>query len=197
MNAGLCYRHASDRAALRRRGDRRRAFSMIETVLSIVLVGGLFIAALTTAGSTAAARRFQTNRNEGLLLAQDLMAEILQQAYEEPSGSVSILGIDLTNLLGLDSGELLSNGNRSNYDDVDDYNGWSGAPQTKQGTPIAWASAYSISVTVVPVQLSKPKLTSTIETGLKRIIVVVTRNNKEVARLSAYRSKNWGGRVDN
>jgi hypothetical protein len=42
---------------------------MIETVLSIVLVGGLFIAALSTAGASAAARRSQTNRNEGLLLA--------------------------------------------------------------------------------------------------------------------------------
>jgi type II secretory pathway pseudopilin PulG len=175
---------------------RRPAFSMIETVLSIILVGGLFIASLSTAGAAAAARRTQTNRNEGLLLAQDMMAEVLQQGYEEPN-TVTVLGINVTSLLGLDAGELLGGSSRANYDDVDDYNGWSGAPQTKQGTSIAWAGAYAISVEVVPVELDKPRKSTTLETGVKRVTVVVKRGSKEVARLVAYRSKNWGGRVDN
>jgi type II secretory pathway pseudopilin PulG len=180
-----------------RRPLRRSGFSLIETVLSVLLVGGLFVAAINTAGAAAAARRNTTNRAEGLLLAQDMLAEIVQQAYEEPSGSVVVLGIDVTSLLGLDSGELGANSSRAAFDDVDDYNGWSGTPQTKQGTAIAWASAYTVSVEVVPVELNKPRKTSTLETGVKRVIVTVKRGGREVARLTAYRSKNWGGRVDN
>jgi type II secretory pathway pseudopilin PulG len=176
---------------------RRRAFSMIETVMSVVMVGGVFLAALNTAGAAAASRREQVFRAEGLLVAQDLMAEILQQAYDEPGGSVVLLGIDLTNLLGLDAGELLGNGNRTNYDDVDDYNGWSGAPQTKAGVAIAWASRYSVSVSVKPVQLDKVWKTSLLETGVKRVVVTVSRGGKAVAKLTAYRSRSWGGRVEN
>lgn len=172
-------------------------FSLIETVLSVVLVGGLFVAALNTAGAAAAARRAAANRAEGMLLAQDMMAEIVQQAYEEPSGSISLLGIDLTNLLGLDSGELFANGSRANFDDVDDYDGWNGTPQTKSGTAIAWAAKYKVSVQVGPVQLNNPRTASSLETGIKRVVVIVKRSDREVARLTAYRSKSWGGRVEN
>jgi type II secretory pathway pseudopilin PulG len=169
---------------------------MVETVLSIVLVGGLFVAAIDTAGAAAAARRSTTNRAEGLLLAQDMLAEIVQQSYEEP-GTTTVLGINVTNLLGVDSGEQGANRSRAAYDDVDDYNGWSGAPQTKQGAAIAWASAYTVSVGVVSVELDKPRNASVLETGVKRVIVTVSRGGREVAHLTAYRSKNWGGRVEN
>jgi hypothetical protein len=170
---------------------------MVETVLSVMLVGGLFLAALNTAGAAAATRRDAVSRAEGMLLAQDLMAEIVQQHYEEPSAGVTLLGISLTGLLGIDVGESAGDSTRNAFDDVDDYDAWSAAPQTKQGAPIAWAGRYRVAVRVVAVELDQLERTSGVETGVKRIIVTVTRGGRVVAELTAYRSKSWGGRVDN
>jgi hypothetical protein len=171
----------------RKSNHRRTAFSMIETVLSVVLVGGLFIAALNTAGAAAASRREALFRAQGLLLAQDLMAEILPMPYQEPGAT----------LLGIDLGESIGDGGtRDGFDDVDDYRGWTGTPQDKQGNSAAWGSRYTVAVDVVWVEADKPDRTSLIESGVKRVLVTVTRGGRAVATLTAYRSKSWGGRVD-
>ena len=53
--------------------------TLAEIVLSILLVGGLLVAALNTVGSTVMTRQITSKRSRGHLLAQDLMSEILQK----------------------------------------------------------------------------------------------------------------------
>ena len=50
---------------------------MVETLLCVVLVGGLVVVALDTAGSAVAGQNVTQERGRGALLAQAMMAEIL------------------------------------------------------------------------------------------------------------------------
>ena len=157
-----------------------RAFSMAETVISVVIVAGLFVAALNTAGSAAAARRSMTERADGILLAEEMMTEILQLPYKEPG----------TTVLGLEAGES-SSSTRAWFDDIDDYDGWDRPPQDKAGSPVAWAGRYQVRVGVrfaAPANLNE---TQSSDGGVKRIRVEVTRGGHPVAILTAYRTQTW------
>lgn len=155
-----------------------RAFSLAETVMSVVIVGGLVVASLHTVGSATLAQRQMGNSGRGQLLAHDLMTEILQQDYEEP--------ID-TPVLGRESGE--SGGSRPDYDDVDDYDNWSASPpQYKDGTDMPDLDGWSRSVVVNWVSPSDAKTVVGTETGLKRIEITVKCKGETTAIMSALRA---------
>jgi len=59
-------------------------FTLIESVISIAIAGGLLVVALNAAGSAKFGQYKTGQRQRGLMLAQDLMAEVLAQAYAEP-----------------------------------------------------------------------------------------------------------------
>jgi MSHA pilin protein MshD len=149
--------------------------SLIETVLSLLIVGGAFVASLNTIASARASQAIAAQQRLGLVLAEDLMAEILSHPYKE----------DTT--LGIELGE--NTGDRSNYDDIDDYNGWTSAPPTDlDGIEIEGAAHYARSVSVQRVQLLNPTVNSLTDQGMLRIVVTVTYGDKEVAKLTSYRS---------
>ena len=161
---GLCSRHP--------------AFSLAETAISILLVGGLVVAALNTVGASVAGREFTRNRGRGDLLAHHLMSEILRQSYEEP--------VD-TPTMGRESGE--SGGSRSSYDDVDDYDGWvSSPPEEKNGTALADLTGWERSVTVEFVDPNMLTTVSATETGVKRITVTVRHHGVDKASLTSIKT---------
>jgi hypothetical protein len=143
----------------------------------------MLVAALTALGAAAKHSQRISDRARGVLLAQDLMSEILAQAYEDPT-----LG---TGSFGLGADET-GDGSRELWDDVDDYNGWSaGPPEDKHGAVLPDLDGWERSATVAWV--SPSDLTSTLNEnqGLKRITVSITHNGVEVASLSAIRSWAW------
>ncbi len=148
----------------RRHAERRNslgAFTLAETVVSTVLVGVTLVAALNTVGATA--RGYSTARDlqMGRLLAQQLMAEILEGCYEDPDGSP---------VFGQEAGE--STPGRTGYDDVDDYHGWSACPlQRRDGTVVPGAADWTRQATVEWVNPSDPSVVVASESGLKRITV--------------------------
>lgn len=151
--------------------------SLIETVLSMLILAGAFAASLTTIGSARTAQATVAEKRMGLILAEDLMAEILSQPYKEEG--VSRLGIDL--------GERPND--RSTFDDIDDYDAWSASPpQDSAGKPIVGADLYTRSVTVSYTALLSPTTTSDTDQGMKHIVVTVKRGDKTVAELKAFRS---------
>jgi Tfp pilus assembly protein PilV len=156
----------------------RRAFSMIEVTISTVIVAGMLVAAVTTVGAASRARQTMTGRELGVLLAQQLMSEILPQAYEEPDDMPAF---------GRESAE--SPDSRAAYDDIDDYDGWSASPpQDKTGNVLPNLDGWRRSVTV---ELTRPDdLTqkAASDQGLKRIIVTVACNEVDAATLVAVRS---------
>ena len=62
----------------------RRGLSLVEAAMSVVLISGLVVVALDTLGSAVRARQIEAGVGCGTALAQQLMTEILQAAYEEP-----------------------------------------------------------------------------------------------------------------
>ncbi len=161
-----------------RRNCSTRAFSMIEVTISVVIVGGMTVAALNTVGAAKLGSQKITSRNSGTLLAQQLMAEILTQSYAEPV-EAPVFGRESS-----ESGSL-----RTDYDDVDDYDTWSASPpQYKDGTVIPDLDGWARKVTVAWVNAADLSLTSGSETNVKRITVTVTHNGMEVASLTAVRT---------
>ena len=151
---------------------------MVETVMSVLLVGVLMVAAMNTLGASATAKFKNAKRNQAVLMAEDLMAEILRQNYEEPDDPVQF-GREL----------LESGGNRVDWDDVDDYDNWdSSPPEYKDGTAIpdldSWERKGQVKW-VNPINLAS---VSGSETGVKRMVVSVEHNGVPIFTLTAYRA---------
>lgn len=164
-----------------RRGNpsgHRAGFTLVEAVMSILIVGVMFVAALSVLANSRAGQRTIADRGTGTLLAGQLMVEILQQAYVEPNDSA---------LFGLEINE--SAGSRAAWDDVDDYDGWSASPpQDKTGVALTGLDGWERRVEVAfvdPADLATPNGTGT---GVKRIVVIVLHDGRQVARLSGLRT---------
>lgn len=161
--------------------SRPRGFSLVEATVSIVIVGIMLTAALNTVGASKMSLLGMSDRARGAMLAQDLMSEILQQAYEEPDDTVSF---------GRESGE--SGGSRAGYDDVDDYHNWSTKPpQNKDGTAIPDLDGWKRIVSVLQVDPADLPQSAFTDTGVKQITVTVKHHRATVATLIAVRTSAW------
>ena len=160
-----------------------RGFTLVEATISVFIVGVMFVAALSTVGATRLGEYKLGERCRALPLAQDLLAEILQQSYEDPNGSA---------VFGTEPGE--GTASRTDFDDVDDYHSWSASPpQNKDGTNMSDLSGWQRNVQVSwadPTDLSQ---TVGNDQGVKRIAVTVKHDDVPVISLSAFRTSAWPG----
>jgi hypothetical protein len=156
-----------------------RAFSLAETAMCVLLVGGVLVVALNTVGDATVGRQKMGDEGRGHLLAQDLMAEILQKAYEEPDETITF---------GPEVSE--GSGSRVDFDDVDDYHGRDESPpQEKDGATKAGLDGWRRTVTVELVYPDKLNTkTASTDEGIKRIAVDVTFNGVPMASLVAVRT---------
>ena len=160
-----------------------RAFTLVEATLSTIIVGVMIVAALSTVGATRLGEYKAGQSCRGLPLAQDLLAEILQQAYEDPNTPV---------LFGPEAGEATSH--RADFDDVDDYHNWSASPpQRKNGAPMNDLAGWERHVEVVWVNPDELSQTVGSDQNVKRITVTVTYNDMTVGSVSAFRTSVWPG----
>lgn len=158
---------------------RTTGLSLIESSISIVIVGVMFAAVLNLVGSSQATEYANIHRNRGLVLAQDLMEEILARPYWDLAAQAG---------MGPGAGEV----DRMTFDDVDDYKDWSESPPTnRDATAIPWAAGYEREVTVKWRRVNNLNANSATETGIKWIRVEVRYKGKTVADLQAYRTTGW------
>ena len=156
----------------------RRGFSLIEATMSMLLVAVLLVAALSTLSASTTTSRISAERATGLLLAQDLMAEIICAAYIEPEEVPSF---------GPEGAE--DDGTRSAFDDVDDYHNWDASPpERRDGTAIPDRATWRRLVAVAHVNPDNLQVTIGNDGGAKRITVVVTHSGKTVALLTGVRT---------
>ena len=149
---------------------RRRGLSLVEALMSMILVAGLVVASLDLFGANAQAGQSMNRGARAQLLAQSLMSEILGTAYVEPSG-VSVL-------FGPEIGEPdLIEGSRLEFDDVDDYNGLNESPpKRRDGTAIPGATGWRRKVEVRYVQSANLATGSVTDQSVKRVTVWVCWN---------------------
>jgi MSHA pilin protein MshD len=141
----------------------RAGLSLMEVVASTMIVGLMAVAALNALGAATRTSESIGNRAVAMGLADELMSEILQAEYGEPSGAAS---------LGPDSGEL--GGPRSVFDDVDDYDGWNESPpRYRDGTVMPDRASWRHRVEVDYVLSTDTTQTVGSDQGVKRIRVVI------------------------
>lgn len=159
----------------------RHGITLIESAISIVLVGVVLVGALQTVGSARKGQRIMADRARGQQLALDLMNEILTQDYS---------AVGESRVFGLEPGK--SDANRSQFTDVDDYNGWTESPPAdRSGNPLIGASDWTRSVTVVWADPTTWAPTPQSDTGLKLITVTAASKGAQAASVSAYRTAAW------
>ncbi|MBY0313304.1 MAG: hypothetical protein K2W85_14645 [Phycisphaerales bacterium] len=141
---------------------RHRAFTLVESALCIVIVGLMLAAGFAASGSAARGRAVIAEQRTGEMLAQQLLTEIMQQAYVDPDGKQ----------------ELETQADRSTLDDVGDYDNLSESPAealigASRITFKGWrrrASVRTVSVNLATGQMS----ISTTDVGLKVVFVAAT-----------------------
>jgi len=159
-------------------GLRRRAFSLVEAVVAAGIVGLMVVASMNLLGGAVRTRIVDNDKRTALMLAHQLMTEIQQQPYKDPTP------LNLT--FGVEPGE--SSATRADFDDVDDYNLYQEKPpHFKDGTMVTGYDAWKRNVKVTWVQPGT--LTSSlVDTGLELIEVDVTDPSNRVTIVSALRS---------
>lgn len=133
----------------------------MEATLSVAIVGILLVASTGTFGSIARARKQQIESRTAYLLAQQLMAEIMQ-CYFQQQGSNPTFG-------------PVAGQTRASWNYVDGYNGYVASPPTSQGgVALAGYAGWTESVAVSFVSPSSPGAIAGAPTTLKQITVTVT-----------------------
>jgi len=154
------------------------AFTIVEAMISTVIVGIMFVAALNTVGASQLTQHKASLVCRSQQLAESLMSEILRQSYKDPDG---------TPVFGRESNESATP--RMSWDDVDDYDGLSESPPaTKDGTALTNATGWNRTVKVEWVDAGNPAQVQTVETGVKRVIVTVAYNSVPQATLTTLKT---------
>jgi prepilin-type N-terminal cleavage/methylation domain-containing protein len=160
------------------RGLWSGGFTLIEVVISSLVVAVMLAAALTTLGAVGRDYRMVREFQLGHRLGEDLMAEIQGQAYVDPNDPAAF---------GPEAGE--STTTRVDFDDVGDYEGWSGSPPVlRDGTAVPGAAGWTRSVNVWWADVLAPGADMMADSGLKRIEVVVTSPRGATFTVKALRS---------
>lgn len=157
----------------------RRGFSLVETTVAMLIVGGVFVAAMNTVGAAARRRRSHAQLELAHALASAMLTEVRQCRFSDP---------DQTPVWGPESGE--SGTDRSAWDDLDDYDGLDETTlRRRDGTAIDVADGWSRTVTVAMADPADPDATASLDQDLRTILVVVTDPAGRTTSLSTMRSR--------
>lgn len=165
---------------------RRQGLSLVEVVMSTLLVGLVLVGAMNLLGAVVRGRTKAADLARGQRLTQQLMTEILNSAYKEDG---SELGADyILNALLV----VIGQETRSQYDDVDDFHGWDETPLfARGGSLIPNTSGWRRRVAVAWVDPVDPGIVVGSDQGVKRITVTVQRNGQTIAQLACLRSDGY------
>ena len=157
----------------------RRGLSLVEVVISTLLVGVLLVGSMNMVASAFRSWQSDADRVDGHALANELMGEILQAFYEDQE--------EATTALGCEPSEPGSS--RAAFDDVDDFDGWSSSPPAgRDGTPLTNSMGWKRTVQVEWVDPSDLGEVSAAETGVKRVTVTAEYGGVPQASLVALRT---------
>lgn len=164
---------------------RRLGVSLMEVTVASGLMGLLIVTSLQVVAGMLKSQRFNEDRARAELVVQDLLTEIAQQSYLDPTQAP---------VFGPESGEATNPASRTNFDDVDDYQNWTESPPRSR-SGLAWIgwNGWTRSVNVVHVDPNdwNNSLGNNNDQSFKSITVVVLRQGIELARGQLVRSSSW------
>lgn len=153
-----------------------RGFTLVEAAISVAVVGVLLVSSTAVFSSITRNRQTQTESRLGMLLAQQLMTEVMQTPFQQPG---------ITPPFGPQGGQTRA----TSFVAVDCYDGYSASPPVEQnGTAMPDYSGWTQQVAVAFVNPNQPDTTVSSST-LKRITVTVTAPTKKTYTLVGWRSK--------
>jgi Tfp pilus assembly protein PilV len=159
----------------------RRGVTMMEAAIGTLLVGGVLAATLHIVGPTVRVTANAADRLLAVALAEDLLDEIASRPYADPT--------DDTDSIGFDSGENFNV--RKDFDDVDDFHGYTANGEHENGDPLGLGSGWERSVVVQYVISNEPAVVSVDANGVKRATVVVRRHGVLLAERSILRTASF------
>jgi MSHA pilin protein MshD len=161
-----------------------KGFSLAEILVSVVVITVALVPLITVLGQGVKRGKDPQRITVAQMLAQDLMEEIMCKKFDEDPTNP-----DTTARLGPDSLETRpGNPTNRNYDDVDDYDGYTDGwtladplipPKEVDGTEMTEYINYFRSVVVDYVSETNLDLISTSITRFKRVTVTVSWAYKE------------------
>ncbi len=157
--------------------NSRAGLSVIEVVISTLLVGLVLVGSMRCLGGALRGQSSTSDSARALLLAQQLSAEIINEAYQDEG----------TPVFGPETGEVT--GDRSLFDDVDDYHLWTAAPpEGRDGTALPNLPGWQRDVTVEYVNPANPGTPEVSDLGVKRITVSIRLNGNLLVQQVVLRS---------
>ncbi len=144
----------------------RSGVSMIEVIVSTLLVATVLIVSLTASSNLVRNDVQNITAVDGKLLANFFIDEITSLAFEDQ---------DSVPVFGSEPDETTTS--RITLDDVDDYQGLNVSPPTdRSGLTLSEFAGWSVAITVTPAEPTADGFTSVPETtaSLRRIVVVCT-----------------------
>jgi prepilin-type N-terminal cleavage/methylation domain-containing protein len=173
----------SGRLALGRQCGQRKGLTLAEVVISLMILAVAVTAGVQALGSFSVGGMAWQDRSTAIELANALMAEIDSLPFADPAGSSTI---------GLESGE--TPGDRSTFDDIDDYDGWDACPPKDKTN--AEMSAYGGFRQQVSVAFDNSLSTATgvafAAGNFKKITVTISKDDKVLAKLVTVRAQQRG-----
>ena len=162
-----------------RSSANRHGLTLVEAAISVVILAVLITMVLNTFGSLAKARQLGLSRNIATGLANQLLSEVVQNFYVDPSGP---------SVFGPETGEAGTS--RAQFDDVDDYHNWTESPpQFKDGSTIPGLVGWARKVTVEHIDPDTMAPSGATDRGVKKISVTVTDPRGVSTTVVALRSK--------
>ncbi|MCG3180432.1 MAG: hypothetical protein BIFFINMI_02793 [Phycisphaerae bacterium] len=153
-----------------------KALTLVETMFSVLIMGTVIVMAMNSFGSLVKSRATTNAALQATSLAEQLLSEIVQNAYADPTSPGS-------------TGREGSESTRASFDDVDDYNNWTESPLTlRDATVIAGTTGWTRQATVQYLDPDTLAVSGS-DGGLKRIMVTVTDPRGVTTSVSALRSR--------
>lgn len=159
---------------------KSKAMTLVESIIAITVVAWLLTMAINSVGAAKRTAAAGNQERLALEIAQSLLAEIAGQPYADDQDSTSA---------GPSATESAT-GNRSLFNDVNDYEGWIAAPpQAKDGIARVCPSGWREEVDLTYLNPGNIDLSSGPLTDLTRIRVLIYNGSGLLAQLTTIRSR--------
>lgn len=157
----------------------RKAFSLVECTVSVMLVGILMAAALRSVATSHLRNGNSLLRIQGKQLCESFHQEILSKAFAEPGDGTAPLGTDGSERQSL----------RTGLDDVDDYANLNITPPTDaRGNMLAGFDAWRVTVAVGWADPATLATSPSSNTNFKRMEIQAYYANQLITSVIGYRA---------